>query len=225
VVSAGAAGLAGALVSTGRPGSPAVQVLGVGSGLLGAAVIVYWADLSYLLSGRPGDNDRSADSRSFGLIDFGLIVGTVVRGKQLNHSGRRLPLRLLSPAANRLSGSAARAASRCSGCLPARIGRGTWLVFRWLQHGRQSFGRPVRIITLEPAAQLRRRPEHRAVGGVIQHLGRHADAGAGQPTYGFVRFPYSADSSSGSRLTRGRSVLVKSSPTNSSGSPVTEATA
>ncbi len=36
-----------------------------------------------------GDNDHSADSRSFGLIDFGLIVGTVVRGKQLNHGGRR----------------------------------------------------------------------------------------------------------------------------------------
>ncbi len=53
LMSAGAAGLAGALVSAGRPGSPAVQVLAVGSGLLGAAVIVYWADLTYLLSGRP----------------------------------------------------------------------------------------------------------------------------------------------------------------------------
>jgi signal peptidase I len=26
-----------------------------------------------------GDNDRSADSRSFGLVDFGLVIGTVVR--------------------------------------------------------------------------------------------------------------------------------------------------
>jgi signal peptidase I len=43
-----------------------------------------------------GDNDRSADSRSFGLIDFGLIVGTVVRGKQLNHSGRRLLSQLIA---------------------------------------------------------------------------------------------------------------------------------
>jgi signal peptidase I len=31
-----------------------------------------------------GDNDRSADSRSFGLVDAGLIVGTVIR----QHRGR-----------------------------------------------------------------------------------------------------------------------------------------
>jgi uncharacterized membrane protein YphA (DoxX/SURF4 family) len=53
LVSAGTAGLAGALASSGRPGSPAMDVLGVGGGLLGAAVIVNWADVGYLLRSRP----------------------------------------------------------------------------------------------------------------------------------------------------------------------------
>ncbi|HET7012671.1 MAG TPA: MauE/DoxX family redox-associated membrane protein [Streptosporangiaceae bacterium] len=53
LVAAGLAGLAGALASAGRAGSPAAQVLGAGLGLIGAAVIVYWAELGYLLRGRP----------------------------------------------------------------------------------------------------------------------------------------------------------------------------
>jgi signal peptidase I len=35
-----------------------------------------------------GDNDRSADSRSFGLVDFGLVIGTVVRPGRPASSGR-----------------------------------------------------------------------------------------------------------------------------------------
>jgi Methylamine utilisation protein MauE len=58
LVSAGTAGLAGALASAGRPVSPAVEVLGAGGGLLGAAVIVYWADLGYLLRSRPARDTR-----------------------------------------------------------------------------------------------------------------------------------------------------------------------
>jgi hypothetical protein len=58
LVAAGAAGLAGTIVSAGRPGSPALAVLGVGGGLLAAAVIVYWADLGYLLLGRPARDTR-----------------------------------------------------------------------------------------------------------------------------------------------------------------------
>jgi hypothetical protein len=58
LVSAGTAGLTGALASAGGPGSPAVEVLGVGGGLLGAAVIVYWADLGYLLRSRPNRDTR-----------------------------------------------------------------------------------------------------------------------------------------------------------------------
>lgn len=49
---AGTAGLGAAIASSSRSGSPAVEVLGAGSGLLAAAMIVYWADLGYLLRGR-----------------------------------------------------------------------------------------------------------------------------------------------------------------------------
>jgi hypothetical protein len=66
LVLAGAAGLAGALASAGRSGPAAVQVLGIGGGLLGAVVIVYWADLGYLLRSRPahtpGDTRRRVTS-------------------------------------------------------------------------------------------------------------------------------------------------------------------
>jgi methylamine utilization protein MauE len=58
LVAAGLAGLAAAVASAGRPGPPAGQVLGAGAGLLGAAVIVYWADLGYLLHGRPAPDHR-----------------------------------------------------------------------------------------------------------------------------------------------------------------------
>lgn len=58
LVLAGMAGLAAALASSGRSGSAAVEVLGVGGGLLAAAMIVYWADLGYLLRGR-----RTLDTR------------------------------------------------------------------------------------------------------------------------------------------------------------------
>jgi Methylamine utilisation protein MauE len=58
LVSAGAAGLAGALASASRPGSITVEVLGVSAGLLGTTVIVYWADLGYLLRSRPTRDTR-----------------------------------------------------------------------------------------------------------------------------------------------------------------------
>lgn len=58
LMAAGAAGLAGALTSAGRPGSPAAAVLGAGGGLLGAGVIVYWADLGYLLHRQPARDAR-----------------------------------------------------------------------------------------------------------------------------------------------------------------------
>ena len=58
LVAAGLAGLAAALASAGRTGPPAAEVLGAGFGLLGAAVIVYWADLGYLLHGRPATPDQ-----------------------------------------------------------------------------------------------------------------------------------------------------------------------
>ncbi len=58
LVSAGTAGLAGTLASAGQPGSPALDVLGAGGGLLGALVIVYWADLGYLLHRRPAGHTR-----------------------------------------------------------------------------------------------------------------------------------------------------------------------
>jgi hypothetical protein len=61
LVMAGAAGLASALASAGRAGPAAGQVLGVGAGLLGAVVIVYWADLGYLL--RPGPAQPGRDTR------------------------------------------------------------------------------------------------------------------------------------------------------------------
>lgn len=54
----GLAGLASALASAGRPGPAAAQVLGAGAGLLGAVVIVYWADLGYLLRMRPARQTR-----------------------------------------------------------------------------------------------------------------------------------------------------------------------
>jgi hypothetical protein len=58
LVAAGTAGLAGTLATAGRPVSPAVEVLGAGGGLLGAVVIVYWADLGYLLRSRPARDIR-----------------------------------------------------------------------------------------------------------------------------------------------------------------------
>lgn len=58
LVAAGLAGLAAALASAGRAGSPAAEVLGAGVGLLGAVVIVRWADLGYLLRGRLAQDHR-----------------------------------------------------------------------------------------------------------------------------------------------------------------------
>lgn len=58
LVAAGLAGLAATLASAGRSMPPAAEVLGAGAGLLGAAVIVYWADLGYLLHGRPAPEHR-----------------------------------------------------------------------------------------------------------------------------------------------------------------------
>ena len=58
LVAAGLAGLAAAFASAGRSGPPAAEVVGAGAGLLGAAVIVYWADLGYLLHGRPATGHR-----------------------------------------------------------------------------------------------------------------------------------------------------------------------
>jgi hypothetical protein len=43
-------------------------------------------------------------------------------------------------------------------------------LIRRAKQAHQPLGRPVRIITLEPIPQLPGRPEHRAVGGVVQHL-------------------------------------------------------
>lgn len=58
LVVAGLAGLAASLASAGQTGSPAAEVLGAAVGLIGAPVIVYWADLGYLLSGRPAPDHR-----------------------------------------------------------------------------------------------------------------------------------------------------------------------
>jgi hypothetical protein len=58
LVLAGAGGLAGTLASAGRTGPPAVAVLGVGGGLLAAALIVYWPSLVYLLRARPARDAR-----------------------------------------------------------------------------------------------------------------------------------------------------------------------
>jgi hypothetical protein len=64
LVLAGAFGLASALGSAGRPGPAAAQVLGVGAGLLGAVVIVYWADLGYLLRTQPAQPARDTRPRA-----------------------------------------------------------------------------------------------------------------------------------------------------------------
>jgi len=58
LVAAGLVGLAAAFASAGRSGPPAAEVMGAGAGLLGAAVIVYWADLGYLLRSRPAPDHR-----------------------------------------------------------------------------------------------------------------------------------------------------------------------
>jgi hypothetical protein len=49
---AGTAGLAGALASAGHPASPAAEVLGAGVGLFAATLIVYGAEVGYLLRSR-----------------------------------------------------------------------------------------------------------------------------------------------------------------------------
>jgi methylamine utilization protein MauE len=58
LVAAGLAGLAAAFASAGRSGSPAAEVVGAAAGLLGAAVIVYWPDVGYLLRRRPAPDHR-----------------------------------------------------------------------------------------------------------------------------------------------------------------------